>query len=133
MSAKIYKDGQWVSAEQSTEQVTPGATAEQVAQIDANTAGIQAMQAVGSELEKKNTEQDTDIQANTDHIADIQTKMETGVVSGTLDVGENTYTVTLELDDGSTETHVLETDENNYPVKLTVNGTEIPWTVTGVS
>lgn len=133
MSAKIYKGGQWVSAEQGAEQVTPGATAEQVAQIAANTAGIQAMQAVGAKLEKKNTEQDAGIQANTDHIADVQAKMETGVVSGTLDVGENTYTVTLELDDGSTETHVLETDENNYPVKLTVNGAEIPWTVTGVS
>lgn len=42
------------------------------------------------------------------------------------------YTITLSLEGGGTETTVLETDANDYPAKLTVNGKEIPLTVTGV-
>ena len=42
------------------------------------------------------------------------------------------WTIALSLADGSTETTVLETDANNYPTRLTVNGREIPVTVTGV-
>lgn len=54
------------------------------------------------------------------------------VVSGQLTVESQKYTMTLTLADDSTETIVLETDANDYPTKVTVNGTEIPWTVTGV-
>lgn len=60
------------------------------------------------------------------------TDLNTDVVSGSLAVETQKYAITLTLEDGSTETHVLETDENDYPTKLTVNGIVIPWTVTGV-
>ena len=53
------------------------------------------------------------------------------VVSGALTVEEQKYTIILTLEDGSVETHILETDENNYPTKLTVNGVVIPWTIIG--
>lgn len=60
------------------------------------------------------------------------TDINKSVVSGSLSVETQKYTINLTLEDGSTETHVLETDENDYPTKLTVNGVTIPWTVTGV-
>ena len=73
-------------------------------------------------------EQAEQLQANTEAIAELNN----GVISGNLAVEPMKYTITLTLEDGSTETHVLETDENDYPKKLTVNGVAIPWTVTGV-
>ena len=54
------------------------------------------------------------------------------VVSGELAVESQKYTMTLTLADNSTDVIVLETDADDYPTKVTVNGTEIPWTVTGV-
>ncbi len=73
-------------------------------------------------------EQAAQIQTNTDAIAEIRNP----VKSGNLIIESNKYTMTLTMDDGSTETHVLETDENDYPSKLTVNGSEINWTTTEV-
>ena len=54
------------------------------------------------------------------------------VLSGTLAVAPQKYTVTLALEGGGSDVVVLETDANDYPQKITVNGREIPWTVTGV-
>lgn len=54
------------------------------------------------------------------------------VVAGELVVESQKYTMTLSLADGGEEVIVLETDANDYPTKVTVNGTEIHWTVTGV-
>lgn len=73
-------------------------------------------------------EQAAQLQDNTAAIAELNNP----VVLGDLAVEPQKYTITLTLKDGSTETHILETDENNYPTKLTVNGAVIPWTVTGV-
>ena len=53
------------------------------------------------------------------------------VVSGALTIAEQTYTISLTLKDGSVETHMIETDENNYPTKMIINGVTIPWTVNG--
>lgn len=41
-------------------------------------------------------------------------------------------TLTLDMSDGSVDTHIVETDENDNPTKLIVNGVEIPGVVTGV-
>jgi hypothetical protein len=73
-------------------------------------------------------EQATQIQTNTDDIAAIQD----AVVSGTLAIEPQKYTITMSLESGGTDVVVLETDENDYPTKVTYNGREIPWTVTGV-
>lgn len=73
-------------------------------------------------------EQASQIQSNTDAIADIQDS----VVSGNLTVENKTYTLTMTLESGGIDTVVLETDENNYPTKVVYNGKEIRWTVTGV-
>lgn len=54
------------------------------------------------------------------------------VASGELKIEPQKYTVTVNLEDGSSDIAVLETDENDYPQKLTYNGREIPWTVTEV-
>lgn len=80
--------------------VTPGATAEQAAQI----------------------------QANKEAIADIRTEVSSVSITEEL----QKWTIALSMADGSTETTVLETDANNYPTRLTVNGREILVTVTGV-
>lgn len=73
-------------------------------------------------------EQASQIQTNTDAIAAMQDK----VVSGSLAVEPNKYTVTLTLESGNSDVIVLETDDNDYPSTMTVNGTPIDWNVTGV-
>ena len=54
------------------------------------------------------------------------------VVGGNLAVEAQKYTITLSLEGGGSDVIVLETDENDYPSKVTVNGREILWSVTGV-
>jgi hypothetical protein len=54
------------------------------------------------------------------------------VISGNLAMEPQKYSITLSLEDGSTDTVILETDANDYPTKITHNGREIPWTVAGV-
>ena len=73
-------------------------------------------------------DQAAQIQTNTEAIAAIQNP----VKSGNLIIESNKYTMNLTMEDDSVETHVLETDENGYPAKLTVNGREITWTTTEV-
>lgn len=73
-------------------------------------------------------EQSAQIQANTDAIAELRKD----VSSVSITEEPQKWTIALSLADGITETTVLETDANNYPTRLTVNGREIPVTVTGV-
>lgn len=54
------------------------------------------------------------------------------VTSWGLDVKPQKYTISLNLDNGSTDTIVVDTDANDWPTKLTINGVEIPGSVTGV-
>lgn len=63
---------------------------------------------------------------------DIPVVPPTLVTSWALNVEPQKYTISLNLADGTTDTHVIETDINDWPTKLIVNGTEIPGTVTGV-
>lgn len=73
-------------------------------------------------------EQAAQIQENAAAIAEIQNP----VTRWALTEEPQKYTLALDLADGSTETHVIETDENGYIQKLTVNGVEIPGSVTVV-
>lgn len=74
--------------------VTPGATAAQAAQIQANTEAIAGIQAVPTAIST---------------VRDGQT-----------------ITMTISLEGGSTDTHVMTLDENDRLTSLNVNGREIP-------
>lgn len=105
--------------------VTSGATAEQAAQIEANTAAIAELKENGSGA---TAEQLAQITANKEAIADIQDP----IVSGTTAISGNTYTITMPRESGAVDTLVVEFDGNGYVSKLTENGRVIPWTTTGV-
>lgn len=104
------------------------------AAINGSVTQEQIQEAVDSYLDKNpvapgaTAEQAAQIQANTEAIADIQDP----VVSGTLAVAAQKYTLTMPLESGGTDVVTVETDSNDYPTKITYNGREVPWTVTGV-
>lgn len=49
------------------------------------------------------------------------------VTSGHVSIADNTYTMTLTLDDNSTSVNVIEVTDG-LPAKITVDGVEIPFT-----
>lgn len=73
-------------------------------------------------------EQAEQLQTNTEAIADLTKPVE----SIAMTVENQKYTIVLTMEGGSKEEHILETDENDYPKKLTVNGRDITITVTEV-
>lgn len=99
-----------------------GATDEQVA------AAVEAYMEENPVETGATAEQAAQIQANADAIADIRDP----VVSGTTHWEENTATVTVNYESGSSDVLVAEFDADGNISKLTENGREIPWTTTGV-
>lgn len=50
-----------------------------------------------------------------------------GVASGETIETSTGYTINVKFTDGVTEQLVITKDENDYPVRFTVNGREVPW------